>query len=333
MIKKITKITFVLGTVLALTACSEKGTDKEKVLHNGGRLTSVWSEDGKVYFKNIDNIKVLEDGKLKYYCNNKDCNHDDYRCVSYCDSKWSSSGIFSLNNKLYSYYQEGEGGSKPRMVIDCIDDYEAKEVLRPRSDEDLKPKEGESTIYGYSGFVTTVDDKHILLSMEDGTGILLDSNFNELYRYSDIGAESLSLINGNDYYYLNYDRNIVKVNLETKEGETLIKNGEILYIDLYKNNLYYLDNEGLFKYNLKTGSSKKIKEDIGGFKIIDKKIFYLNMAGDMYRSDLDGKDIYKIRESKHMEPMQMFLAGDRIYCNLLDTMVSINKDGEDYKEY
>ncbi len=216
-----------------------------------------------------------------------------------------------------------------------IENGKEKVVYKSRIGETLSAEEDDEEILGYSGMCFVVDDNHLLTVMDDSVCILLDNNFKEIYRFEGINSLSWSQIVGNDYYYINDLKELIKVNLETGESERIEKLGLLFEAKVEGDYIYYINEfQDLCKYNISTGDIQILVEKVGDMTVLaDRIYYYCYETNTTYIADLDGNVIKDISEYDCMGPMEMVLINDRVFDIREDKAASMTIDGKDYIEY
>ncbi len=281
------------------------------------------SFENKLYNKSADNILVSENNVywLRRY-------HDVYKQDKnrilgdfvYEGSEVSGIGlqndmpIISLQNEVTSSIQRYDMGTGKNEVIDIPDAFNIEEVQYPYVY--YKLNEG-SKLLRYN--IDTKSSEIIVPEVFTRILNILDDwiyyeEYEGLYRVKTDGTNRMQLLDSNLYdfhidssgiYYLMLNSDLTtegyyKVNLDGTNRQMLINDlasDSPFSSDVYKDYIYYYQEDGLYKIK-KDGTDKKkiINQSIQEFKIIDDHIYYKSQ-GDLYSAQCDGGKQEKLIEN------------------------------------
>lgn len=305
------------------------------------------SDKGYYYINDGDkknNIKYFDYSAKKeiYLCNKPNCTHDTEECSSYLDIS-ESNDLFVYNN--YLYLISGSGSSQTISITDT-DDGDGYSMSEAKGQT---PK-----VYRMN-----LDGTNKTKIFECPSGVELTSSFifegNNLYTFF---LKNKTVETGkNSCTSMETDRNLVKINLETKKYEEIFDSKNRSIIGIYKGKIVweeivykenpekFLNNDDADLKNLRN-STKKIKlfdlsnktetevyqdinKNINDIQYEDGKVYFINDKG----TKIDYIDLETKKKQKLCDLPEGEASINGIYDNKLQYIYYAGNDGIISKAY
>lgn len=190
-------------------------------------------------------------------------------------------------------------------------------------------------VYTYNGWLY-VNNKNNKLGRVDSNTILFSTNNkdflykieNDLYLYRQNKSKKITE-RVKEYYFSEDNNYIISLNIDNKlevynkKSLVTISDKVTEYLGMYKDNIYYIENSNIYKYNLKNKKNNKIIENANNSSIYKDKLIYITNDNILVYYNL--KDEKKINSfdnainflynSKNKKLAYLDLKGDLYFYN------------------
>lgn len=281
---------------------------------------------GKKFYR-VSRKDVKDQQKLTIICRDASCSHESESCEA--NTGWGE--YFVFRNKMYqNINDEKYNGDGTYEYLGRIEDYDTGEVVFQNNIPDDMPPEQAVDDDAQNMYIRILSDDYIKVQSHRHAYIL-DSEFNIRYTHFNIGKFPWGAIFGNNYYYVNDIRQLIKVDLNSGKEEALPLDCKVFLADNDEQYIYYSDElNNMYKLNISDGSKEKIAENVGMYVVLDSYIYSVNNE-ERVIYDKEGAKIGEFTAYENMIECA-YQIGDKIYCPFTNGVAFMDADGKNYGE-